>query len=311
MKAAIWVGLALAVALPGSASAAEVIGQTSLQTSDCGVDHSFVQTELAAVPDYSPSSHGLITSWSVPASDTANKIVELLVLRPDPSAGPNNFVTTQKDGPRTLTQPSELNVFTGIHIPIEPDERLGLFLPGGQAMGLAPCVFMSGQAGDRVRATPPLGGEPTLGASVDYSIANAAGNRLNVSAVVEPDCDADGFGDETQDQDTSSCNPPKAGRMLTLDANKNKVRKGRKVTLSGQVDSAEQGCESSQPVELQRKKPSQTIFATVEQLQTTGSGNFATKEKVKKTFEYRAVVTESAGCQATESNTEKVKVKKK
>jgi hypothetical protein len=107
--------------------------------------------------------------------------------------------------------------------------------------------------------------------------------------------------------------PPKADRTLTLDANKNKVKKGKRVTLTGQVNQVtRQGaCESNQPVQLQRKKPSQTTFTTVEQLQTSATGTFLTKEKVKKTYEYRAQVAETAACAGQTSNTEKIKVKKK
>jgi hypothetical protein len=106
--------------------------------------------------------------------------------------------------------------------------------------------------------------------------------------------------------------PPKAGRTLTLDANKDKVKEGKKVRLSGQLNQVvRQGeCESGQPVQLQRKRPSKTTFTTVEQLQTDAAGSFFAKKKVKKTFEYRAQVAETATCANGTSNTEKVKVKK-
>jgi hypothetical protein len=106
---------------------------------------------------------------------------------------------------------------------------------------------------------------------------------------------------------------PKVPRTLTLDANKNKVKKGKRVTLTGQINEVvRQGpCESNQTVDLQRKRPSQTTFTTAEQLQTDAAGAFSAKEKVKKTFEYRAVVPETATCAGQTSNTEKVKVKKR
>jgi hypothetical protein len=104
---------------------------------------------------------------------------------------------------------------------------------------------------------------------------------------------------------------PMADRTLTLDANKNKVKKGKKVSLSGHLDSAEQACESGQAVELQRKKPRQTTLTTVEQLQTDAAGSFSARKKVKKTFEYRAQVPETATCAGQTSNIEKVKVKKR
>jgi hypothetical protein len=106
---------------------------------------------------------------------------------------------------------------------------------------------------------------------------------------------------------------PDQARTLTLDANKNKVKKGKKVTLTGRLtELARQGeCQATQTVELQRKKPSQSTFTTIEQLQTDSAGSFSAKEKVKKTFEYRAQVPETATCGEALSNTEKVKVKMK
>jgi hypothetical protein len=91
------------------------------------------------------------------------------------------------------------------------------------------------------------------------------------------------------------------------------VKKGRKVLISGHLDAPgnEAACESGQPVELQRRKPDQTVFTTLAQLQTTPTGNFSAKEKVRKTYEYRAEVTESMECNAALSNAEKVKIKKK
>jgi hypothetical protein len=138
---------------------------------------------------------------------------------------------------------------------------------------------------------------------------NETGFDMVFAVFVEPDCDSDGFGDETQDPSTPSCHP----RTLVLDANKNKVKKGKKVTLAGQVVETRQdgACAAGQAVELQRKKPSLATFTTIEQLQTDAAGAFSAKKKVKKTFEYRAQVPESATCAGQTSNTEKVKVKKK
>jgi len=144
-----------------------------------------------------------------------------------------------------------------------------------------------------------------------------AGGKLDLSANVEPDCDADGFGDETQDPDISSCNPPapKSDRTLTLDANKGKVEKGRKVRLSGQIDAPqnEGGCEPNQAVELQRKAKNapDAAFATFRTVQTDGTGNYSTKQKVKKTYFYRAIVQETASCDDESSNSQKVRVQKK
>jgi Tol biopolymer transport system component len=117
----------------------------------------------------------------------------------------------------------------------------------------------------------------------------------------------------------------RAARTISFDATKAKkkkqagkeprlaVRKGKKAQFSGDVSAPQNvaACEANQPVELQRKKPTQTTFTTFEQLQTDAAGNFSTKEKIKKTFEWRAVVGETQACEDATSNSEKVKAKKK
>jgi hypothetical protein len=106
----------------------------------------------------------------------------------------------------------------------------------------------------------------------------------------------------------------KADRTLTLDANKGKVEKERKVRLSGQIDAPqnEAGCEPNQTAELQRKKKKQpdTAFSSFDQVQSDANGNFADKVKVKKTFIYRAQVQETEACDDELSNTQKVRVQK-
>jgi len=104
--------------------------------------------------------------------------------------------------------------------------------------------------------------------------------------------------------------PVKVDRTVTLDANKGKVKKGRKVVLFGKVDAPqnEAACEAAQAVEVQRLKGGS--FETIEQVQTDGQGNFLTKTQVKKTFLYRAHLGETADCVAANSDTEKVKIKK-
>ncbi|HYU59510.1 MAG TPA: hypothetical protein VEK39_02015 [Solirubrobacterales bacterium] len=107
----------------------------------------------------------------------------------------------------------------------------------------------------------------------------------------------------------------KANRALTLDASKRKVKRGKRVLLSGQVVAPhnEAGCEASQIVELQRRKRSQSDaeFKAFDQLQTDAAGSFADKVKVKKSFLYRAQVAETEVCEDGISNTEKVKAKKR
>jgi hypothetical protein len=94
--------------------------------------------------------------------------------------------------------------------------------------------------------TPPIPGvtrlrwEPSLadGETRDPTFTFLNTGELMLNADVEPDCDGDGFGDETQDADTSSCNPPPgdlaAPNTTITKAPKNKTRKKRATfTFSG------------------------------------------------------------------------------
>jgi len=107
---------------------------------------------------------------------------------------------------------------------------------------------------------------------------------------------------------------PKADGTLTIDANKGKVEKGRKVTLTGQLDVASnESCEPGRQIEIQRRlKPEDdSKFAPFTTVQTDATGNYSTKIKVKKTYFYRAVVSENDACDDETSNSQKVRVQKK
>jgi hypothetical protein len=187
-------GAAVILAAPSGASAAQVIGQAQGPAQNCGDNFPYVQTVLSGGTGYSPSSYGVITSWSNMGDSTNDRAVQLLVLRPNPGAGATHFIATQKDQIRTSLA-AQLNTFTsGVRLPIEPSERLGTYIPAGQPGG--PCAFIIA-AGGSINF-PNNAGEPALNTSLDYPSASTS-HRINASAVVEPDADRDVFGDESQD----------------------------------------------------------------------------------------------------------------
>lgn len=102
-----------------------------------------------------------------------------------------------------------------------------------------------------------------------------------------------------------------ATRSVSLRASKKKVKKGKKVKLSGALSSALASCISGQDVELQRKKKKAKSFKPLKTLTTTGDGGFGIALKVKKTAKYQVVVAASTTCKAATSPGANVKVKKK
>jgi hypothetical protein len=287
----------LAIAAP--ASAATQIGQTFPAEQTCD-SITWLQSGSPG-GQYAAPFAGVITSWSFHAHTVYGPELTFKVAR---HAGGNDFTIVGEEGPRTTT-PGMLTTYPA-RISVQAGDVIGFRIVSG---GPVCARYALGYSAHKRVADPSPGTTATFTPDDTPS-----GFQLSVSAVLEPDCDNDGFGDETQDPEPvgPACPqpPPKADRTLTLNAGNNKVKRGKKVLLLGDLDSIEQACESGQTVELRRKRPQQGAFTTFAQLQTDAEGDFSTKEKVKKTFEYRAQVPETATCGAQVSNTEEVKVKK-
>jgi Ca2+-binding RTX toxin-like protein len=194
------VAVAFTLLVPGFAHAAELIGQTGTMGGSCTDDEAYVQKTLTSGAGYSPSVSGVITSWRAAGDPDLAQTIVLMVLRPDSAT---QFTSVGSDIVRTLT-PNTLNTFTGLHLPIESSQRIAVYLPAGST---ASCVFNSGNPGDTEGFSVPFGvGQPPIGVPFDYS-GSDIGVRVNAQAVVEPDCDNDGLGDETQDTNLSGCAP--------------------------------------------------------------------------------------------------------
>jgi FG-GAP repeat len=103
-----------------------------------------------------------------------------------------------------------------------------------------------------------------------------------------------------------------AARGLSLDASKNKVRKGKKFALRGTLTSPVNpgSCAAGQSVTLERAKPRSSAFKPFANDTTDGGGAFSLKVKAKRTFVYKAHVDATNTCAASDSNREKVKVRK-
>jgi hypothetical protein len=292
VRIAVLAGLgAFSVAGPASAWGASQVGETFTPDVPSDVNATYLQSTSPGGQYVMPSG-GVVTSWSHLAPAGTQQLKLKIARR----LSGNQFTIIGESTLETIS-PGTLNTFE-TRIAVQAGDVLGVYAVVSR--GLARSAMGYGFHG--LEGDPAPGSSPTFGAS-------AGQFQFDLSATLEPDCDGDGLGDETQDPSIASCHP----RTLTLDANKNKVKKGRKVTLSGQLTqlARQAECRAGQPVELQRKKPSQATFTTVEQPQTDAAGSFTAREKVKKTFEYRAQVAETATCASGLSNIEKVKAKNK
>lgn len=199
-------GLGTLLAAPSFAAAATILGQappTAGLPSSCqvrGNNTSVVQTNVASGNGYTvPAGGGVITEWRHLAGAFPDQTLRLRVFVAGPA---NTFTAVAESENRTLT-PSTLNSFPA-RIPVAGGELIGLNNgPAGQSN--TSCVYVNTSdpadqafsSGDNV--------SPPLGASAGYLAIGE--RRVNIAAVLEPDCDRDGFGDETQDPDIASCSP--------------------------------------------------------------------------------------------------------
>jgi hypothetical protein len=177
-------------ALPGKAGAATQLGQVSPPFPLLLPSGNFVQLQTATIPYTVPPPGGVITGWSHMGSAE------------DGSAGSGRLQLWGRVGMTTdfsLVGRSDLESFTaGIVNPF----ATRLPVSGGEILGLRgenAASTYDGMAGDNVLELP--GGDPAPGET--RSAVGAPEDLLtlvNVSAVLEPDADGDGFGDETQDQ---------------------------------------------------------------------------------------------------------------
>lgn len=223
---------ALALAVPTTAPAATVIGQTGTPGNVIVPGKTMLQSTFVSGAGYTAPAGGVITSWSSAANATANRTQKLLVMR---LVSGNTYSVIQRDVLRTLTLVSQLNTFSGIHIPIEAGDRIGLYVPAPQPGNASSGAFGTGDLGDVIKNN--IGAEP--GSSVLLDAPQNANNRVNLSAVIEPDADKDGFGDETQDKCATNatvqgtCPKPKAkkckkGKKKGASAAKKKCKKRKK-----------------------------------------------------------------------------------
>jgi len=184
---------ALALAAPGSASAATQLGETFPPPSACDPGATNLQSSSPG-GRYTIGFPGVITSWSYQAGAGTTQ-VKLKVARP---AGGNAFRIVGESGPNTATAGS---LFTfPAQIAVAAGDILGIYT-SGTACG---------------RSAPGTGyldhylypGDPPIGSTNNY--LGPIEWQIDISATLEPDCDGDGLGDETQDGDLGLCDtaPP-------------------------------------------------------------------------------------------------------
>jgi hypothetical protein len=212
---------------PTDARAGIQLGQIASQDSvlsSCGPDKNLVQA-AAPVPFTVPFPGGVITEWSHRGDvDDTPGSGRLQLWGP---AGAPNYTLVGRSALQAFTA-DVVNVFP-TRIPVTGGEQLGLRAVDDPACGY---LEMASSLAGETTATDPLPGETRSLATPFVSFV------LNVEAVLEPDADGDGFGDETQDDcpgqpDGSAGCPSNQFRFGKLKLNRKKGTARLKVKVPG------------------------------------------------------------------------------
>lgn len=139
-----------------------------------------------------------------------------------PAAGPANTFTTVSSTPVIAGSGTRT---TNVRVPVLAGDRLGV--SNANAVGL----FCSTTDAADVLVTAP--GNSAVGTTTTYTVA---GTQLAVPvvAVVEPDADKDGYGDETQDLCPQSAATQAACPVVAIDATAK--ASGRRITVTVTAD---------------------------------------------------------------------------
>jgi hypothetical protein len=182
------------------AAASTSIGQLDpgTPTGSCVGQSGWVQSAEASAPSYTvPAGRWVLVSWAHRSNTAAGRELGVRVWRATATAGTYALVGA---GALRILTPGGINTFDE-RIPVSGGDLLGLRVgnPGTvfpDVGGGASCAF-SAAVGNSVRYGV-LTSEPASGSN-GMLPALVTSYRLNVTARLEPDADADGFGDETQD----------------------------------------------------------------------------------------------------------------
>jgi len=105
-----------------------------------------------------------------------------------------------------------------------------------------------------------------------------------------------------------------AKRRLSLKAGRKRVKRDRKVTLSGRLAAPTPACTGGQTVILQKQAPTNAeppaSFKPVRSAVTDASGSFSLKVRIKRKSAFKATIDANATCAAAESGQVTVGVKK-
>lgn len=231
--------LGLLLAVPMSAGASIGLGEVRSEPDiACPDPVNMVQTGVAsAFPYYVPPGGGVITHWQNFGA-APNVSGRLQLWMPGGSEDTPTWTLVGRSDFATFVHGEVSDVKT--RIPVSGGEALGLRI----ANGTSGCAFSS--PGSFVNTLGAGSTDPVLGEVRGFT-SILDGITINVAAILEPDSDKDGFGDETQDQcptDASThgpCPDTTAPKAKITKKPKSKIKTTKKKVTVKVLFTSEQG----------------------------------------------------------------------
>lgn len=167
----------LPAVVPAPASAATTVGSTPTPNTNCNSVFTFVPSPATG---YTVAAPGIVTAWRFQAAGNAPQL-KLKVFRP---VGPTTYTIIGATGPVAPVL-NVLNTFAA-RIAVQAGDVVGF-----TTLSTGACFATPGGGFVAASGDVAVGGTQTF--------ASSLAGTLDVAAVVEPDADGDGYGDETQD----------------------------------------------------------------------------------------------------------------
>jgi hypothetical protein len=252
----------MAMAAPAAQGATQV-GQlmpSGAKWLGCLPELNVVQAGVGSGNSYQLPSTGVITRWKFQGVATSSGTASLQVWR---RVQNSTFQLVGSSDPEVMKK--GLNVFP-TQIPAKQGDYLGLHI----FTELDACAFNRGEGNKPLGVFGP---NPSPRGRLTFERNDSA--RLNVQAVLEPDTDCDGLGDETQDKAISGgCLPPSAARLVSHKGRGHRGKISLKIScpvLGGNCLSNKLVLRSKKKIDLAGGRPSRLVVGRAKFSLTAGS----------------------------------------
>jgi hypothetical protein len=185
----------VALAAPSGTFGATTLGETFVPSQTCAPGDTFVQSTSPG-GKYAAPAAGVITRWSFQADSTPT--TDKLKFKVARATDIADEFTVIGESPLVDPVTNTLNSYP-VQIPVQAGDVIGVYWDQGNA-ALSECVRDDTAYKDHYFVGDVLPG-------TTQAFTPEEGYQFDVSALLEPDCDKDGLGDETQDADTAACHP--------------------------------------------------------------------------------------------------------